>query len=326
MSHRPDFGRWRELLAERVEEAIAEIGSVEGVSGLVVGGSVGRGEAWPMSDIDIIPIFGSGCDPTEGIRAAQGRLETWWAGSGRAQEVDVGKLYFSIDELDELTQRNAELVASRMSDPRWFHGLDKSFGGYAAADPDGVAGAFSAGMNTLRFHQAVVTARLEQWWVQARAAQGRAKAALSDGEFLDATLALREAARSTRQILIESWGERLGSMGREWTRFERMAAIHKGEDKAKLIAKIADASADDALSRMNSAPEWLRERVRLSLAARRVVAEDVSEEQNARDNIAAFSVQVPKYRPKPWGDWIHLPDHGLESKLAMLEELLVSLT
>ena len=38
--------RWRQLLTERTEEAISKLGEVPGVQGLVLGGSIGRGEPW----------------------------------------------------------------------------------------------------------------------------------------------------------------------------------------------------------------------------------------------------------------------------------------
>ena len=37
--------RWRALLSERVDEATRLLGAIPGVSGLIVGGSVGRGVA-----------------------------------------------------------------------------------------------------------------------------------------------------------------------------------------------------------------------------------------------------------------------------------------
>lgn len=44
------------ILQERTVEAIERIASVPGVAGVILGGSVGRGMAWPISDIDLIYI------------------------------------------------------------------------------------------------------------------------------------------------------------------------------------------------------------------------------------------------------------------------------
>jgi hypothetical protein len=38
--------RWRQLLQERLAEAVTVLGAVPGVHGLIVGGSMGSGEPW----------------------------------------------------------------------------------------------------------------------------------------------------------------------------------------------------------------------------------------------------------------------------------------
>ena len=51
------------------------------------------------------------------------------------------------------------------------------------------------------------------------------------------------------------------------------------------------------------------------------IGEEVTEAESARDQIAAFAVLVPRHRPKPWGDWLGLPDPELAEKLAELDTL-----
>lgn len=347
------FQRWRELLAERVEEAIAALGSVTGVQGLVIGGSVGRGEPWPMSDIDILPIVVADSD-NEQFCAAVSRNDTkevrrlitentllrtdaeierrrvafvdWSAGSGRVQGLDVGWLRFTDNEVNEVINSDIADVATRMTDRRWFHGIDKAYGGRGAADPDGLAQAFASWVTEVRFDPVVVSARVAQWWVQLEDARGRAFNAIKSGDRITATLALRGASGALRLVLIEGcWGKRLGSMGREWTRFERMAKAHHAEDLASRCAMLSDARSEDALERMEKAPLWLQERIDLTFAARQKIGEEVTFEENARDQIAAFEVHVTRKRPRPWGDWIRIPTPSLESKLTELDDLITTI-
>lgn len=315
------FHRWRELLAERLDQAVAEIGSVAGVRGLVVGGSVGRDEPWPLSDIDILPVVTGGSDTEAEIDRRRSFLVDWWVASGRAQYLDVGWLRFTDHEAEEAIMSGAADAAAKMSDDRWLHGLDKSYGGYGAADPDGLAQAFATWVTRIRFDPVVVSARLEQWWAQVDDGRDRALNAMTADDRVEATLALREAAGALRLMLIEGWGERLSSLNREWTLFERMAKAHDADALAARIAVLAGAQPEDALERAKKAPLWLQERIELTLAARREVGEDVTEEENARDQLEAFPALLPRRCLQSWGEWMRVPEASLESKLNELEEL-----
>ena len=312
--------RWRDLLAERVDEATRVLGAIAGVRGLVVGGSVGRGEAWPLSDIDILPIRSE--DAAGAIERQHALLIDWWAASGRAQTLDVGWLAFTADDVTQALAAAPAWAAERMGDRRWFHGLDKAFGGYGVGDVDGYAHAFARWATTIRFTPVVVAARVGVWRQAALAAFQAAQVARREGDRDAATLALRECARALRLVLIVGWGERLGSMGREWTRFERIAARHDAGDVAARLAVLAGADPAAMEEATRRTPLWLRERIDLAYEGRRAVGEEVSELQNARDQIAAFRVHVSRHRPDLGGSWLGLPDPNLDARFAELETLL----
>lgn len=104
--------------------------------------SMGRGDPWPLSDIDVLPIYASNGEPARLVMQRHAELIDWWAASGRAQTLDVGWLAFTEDEVRRAVQSGPEGAAERMGDWRWFHGVDKAVGGRAAADPDRLAQAF----------------------------------------------------------------------------------------------------------------------------------------------------------------------------------------
>jgi predicted nucleotidyltransferase len=346
--------RWRELLDERLAEAVAELGRVQGVRGLIVGGSLGRGDPWPLSDIDLVPIYASSAgtpdpaaeagrrhaprlepgleverrhappvDPAREVERRQALLVDWWAASGRAQTLDVGWLAFTDREVLEAVDSGPVEAAARMPDRRWLHGTDKAYGGRAAADPDGLAQAFVDWVNRVRFHPLVVAARARLWWRQALDARRDAGAALAGQDPASATSRLREAAGALRLALIEGWGERSSSMGRDWTRFERMADRRGRRDLAERLAALADADPQALARRADLAPAWLRERIDLAAGARRLIGEDVTPAQNARDQLLAFATHVARHRPDLAGPWMAGgPEPDLPTSLARLDQLM----
>lgn len=66
------LGDWRHILDRRAATVIKVLAGVNGVCGLVLAGSTGRGQQWPLSDIDVIPIYEN--DRVDDARAEAERL------------------------------------------------------------------------------------------------------------------------------------------------------------------------------------------------------------------------------------------------------------
>ena len=313
------FPQWRELHAERLSEAAISLAAVPGIVDLVLGGSVARDEHWPLSDIDLIPIWRAGAVDERAMAERQAAMVDWWAASGRAQTLDVSWIRFEDDEVREALAGGPEAAAQHMQDLRWFHGLDKIYGGRSAVAPNGIATEFARWATKVRFDPLVRKARIAVLMGQVDAARAKAEADMQAGDDTAATLGVRAAASALRIIYLESWGQRLGSMGREWTIWERIAGEHGVSDVSRAIADLVDANAEDALDAAQSAPIWLQERIRLALEARQSVGEPVTPAQNARDQLAAFRVHVTKRRQPPWDPWLRLPASDVGARLESLD-------
>lgn len=132
---------WRTRLGERTARAVAAISAIDGVDGLILAGSIGAGQPWPLSDIDVLPVYDDLKQPAaqEAVEAArlalieQWRDEGWWTG------VDTGRLCFTTEELGRVFRIPDPDPLPLLTDDRWYHSIDKGFRGRAVADPHGLA-------------------------------------------------------------------------------------------------------------------------------------------------------------------------------------------
>ena len=135
---------------------------MRGVVAIVVAGSLGRGEPWPLSDIDIVPIYAEG-EETDSSRELSSRaeeLESAWEAEGIRTDVDVGNIWFTDREAWEAVELPPAQTIPLLGDFRWYHGIDKPYGGRAAWDPTGVARDFLGWVDRIRFAPEIVSAIL----------------------------------------------------------------------------------------------------------------------------------------------------------------------
>ncbi len=299
---------WHRLLEERARQAVDALARVEGVLGLLLAGSIGRGEPWPLSDIDVIPIYEDERAETAAaeVEAERNELLDWWAAEGHCTCLDVGKLRFTRSEAAQATALPPAEAARYLDDPRWFHSLDKGYRGRAAFDPEGLATRLSRWLTEARFAPEVARERLQMHWRQVGEAYEEAVAMLGKQETLAASIALRESLHALTRYLIEGWGGRDNSWARFATRLELRAAERGEEDLVAHVMTLYGLTPEEVVRRMALAPEGIRQRHRLSLQGRRLVGESVTEQQDARDVLLVFSTREVRYQRPPYGEWVGL--------------------
>src|SRR5262249_43407877 len=146
---------WRPRLASKVTEAVQVLSGIPGVKGLLLGGSNGRGEPYPLSDVDFL-ILADDVRMTHvlaEIETVVARTEDRWKHDGFAMGLDAGKLTFTRSEVLRAMNRRGADATDLLKDLRWYHGLDKGYGGQAIWDPDGLVATLSTWINQTRFDQ-----------------------------------------------------------------------------------------------------------------------------------------------------------------------------
>ena len=126
---------WRARLDARIAGTGADLATVDGLAGAVLAGSHGRGAGWPLSDIDLVLVTrpGSTASVLADLDKVREPLLERWAAEGWWTGIDAGRLVFDIGEVEAVTAGRIDPDAW-LADPRWFHALDKAWGGRALLD------------------------------------------------------------------------------------------------------------------------------------------------------------------------------------------------
>jgi predicted nucleotidyltransferase len=311
------LSQWRDVLDRRVREATEHLARVDGVAGLILGGSLGSGEPWPLSDIDILPVYDDDRATKAAAEVASCRIALLeqWSAEGVRTPLDVGKLAFVRSEVEEALAAGSGRAVGYLADPRWFHGLDKGYRGKPVSDPTGVTAALIEWLTAARFDPAVVQARISRNRCQAEECLQEAVARLASGDADGTLLALHNGTWALLAGLMERWGVRDSSFARVGTRFERAAAACGNIELADRVLTLFNLAPAAARRRMDLAPERIRDRHRLSYRARLLVDEQVTPEQDARDVLLTFSSHELRYGAPPFAPWV-----GAETDPAMLRQ------
>ena len=309
---------WELILQERTVEAIERIASVPGVAGVILGGSVGRGMVWPISDIDLIYITTKGADNSLPTRVDELALSITreWARDTWPTSVDAGRLHFTAHEADDLIKGKRHLD-ELMANERIFHATDKSHLGqsvYASEDCD--TPAFVVLLSDGRFNPSVVRARQIERVRRVTCLAQRVQSHLEAGSLIEAGISIQELARVIIPYLMERWGHGDRSFGRVFTRFCVLAHEHQEERIANRLIRLFSLTADEVEARYAKAPANVVERHITSYPSRLAVGEEITELDDKRDVLYAYTWYA--VRTGETGSWLLNEDlHKSQLKLSL---------
>jgi hypothetical protein len=296
--------RWRDIMTQRIVQAASAIGGIDGVESLILAGSNGTANPWPLSDIDLIPIYADTTQTAAITQIDETRLALLeaWSTEGWHTGVDVGRLRFSVDELKSAFAAGDPDPVALLADERWYHSIDKAYGGRALIDPDGHAARLAAWFTTHRFDPAVVARRLEHSTAESRASLDLIDVQLARGGRVSAFVALLKSIQWYQIHMMEGWGERDNSFGRFGTRFEQAARTRGVIDICDSLDELSALTPELVYARLEQAPRWVQERRDRSWQARRYIGEAVTPLQNDRDVLrvsAMYELRLVTSPPYP---------------------------
>jgi hypothetical protein len=319
------LANWRSILSERVSKVVHAFSNIDGVRGLILGGSLGSGEPWALSDIDIIPIYNNAKNFEQArSNIANTRLAfiELWESEGWRTALDVGTLAFTEPEVLVGLQASALDI---LADDRWFHCLDKGYQSRAVYDPTGLATKLARWFTSHRFEPEIIEFRLKQHQIKTEYHIQELLQEIERRNISKANQALNNAIGSLKTFLLEKWGERDNSFARFGTRFERSAKRRGHEHLVTLLNDLSNLNGEQVLERMALAPDWIQKRHERSLQARKLIGEEVTKIQDARDVLRVFfRYELKEQADGTFQDWLAVDTNvkSLHRKSIILNQVL----
>ncbi len=288
---RKHLKNWRAIHRERCAEAIGTIAGLPGVIGIILGGSAGRGQVWPLSDIDLIYISAhdAATDLPEQVDALGLEITRNWGLHTWATHVDAGRLYFKAAEVDVLLDGSRSL-GGMMADERIFHAADKAHLGqpvHASNDCD--TRALVQLLDKSRFSTTAVSARQSQRIRRANDLVDQALYHLDAANLKAAHIAIEALMRLRVPFLMEAWGRGDRSFGRVFTHFCTLARQKNKEHLAHELIDALSLHPDAVETRYAQASAAVIERHATSYPARLAIGENIDATDDQRDALFAYS-------------------------------------
>ncbi len=315
---RAHLENWENILQARTVEAIERIASVPGVAGVILGGSVGRGMPWPLSDIDLIYITSREAANSlpERVDGLALSITREWSQDTWPTSVDAGRLHFTADEADDLIKGRRHLNELAANE-RVFHATDKCHLGQSVqASEDCDTPALVALLSDCRFHPSVVRARQIERLKRVTGLARRVQSYLEADRLIEAGISIQELARVIIPYLMERWGHGDRSFGRVFTRFCYLAREHDEDAIANRLIGLFSLTEDDVEARYAMAPATVVERHVTSYPSRLDVGEEFTELDDKRDVLYAYTWYA--VRNGETGSWLRNEDlHKSQLKLSL---------
>ena len=278
---------WRERVARVCEEECAYFARLPYVKGLAVIGSVGRGDPWPLSDIDMLVVADrvEGKHPNAAVRQEERKRNDRLHAAGIPNDVEASIWTVTPEEIEPALNGDVELLLGKVGELPWaWHGfLTKAHGGKVVVDADGQVGRFIERCGHVLFSNRFLGLTRRQALDDMARRQAEASELMAGGRWSAASLCLMRMAHEIATSLLLCWGHVPQSLSRSVSRFLAAAGRARRADIAEWFLDAVRLRPEQTTDRFHGLPPAATvERDRL-LAIRAGSGENVDELAVTRD-------------------------------------------
>jgi predicted nucleotidyltransferase len=291
----PEIGldAWRDRIERVATEESAHFASLPYVEGVAIIGSVGRGDPWPLSDVDLLVVAGpwQGQDPGMLVHAVEEERNRRLDAARVPHEVEARLWLWHPEQMAATVGDDDEAFLSRHADWPYTGVPAKVYGARVVADRRGQVGRFVKRCNRVVFDETFLRVWLHRVITDARADLGAAWDLADREQWAAASLQLVQAADAMMFGFYGVWRRLPQSLGRAVTRF-LAAADSMGDSRVgELLLRAARLDDETLGQRLAAVPPAGRRERDVCLAIRRGAGEDVDESAVSRDMLHLATTQ-----------------------------------
>lgn len=306
---------WQSRIDRVAEQESAYFAQLPYVKAMAVIGSVGRGQPWPLSDVDLLVVtdLPGDTDAQEVVRKVEivrrKRLED------ARIPVEVEAYLWAalrLAELAEACEEDDDSFLHRMKHWYWRGIVIKSQGARVVKDTAGCLTRFLE-----RSHEVFCSPRFLDLWLgieleQASHAMESGMGAMGQEDWEQAACELLSATGSFMSGCYAVWRFVPLSLMRCITMFQKAAEAEASQPLVGLVALLARLQEVDCWKRFESLPEAGRREIEVVYEIRKETEPGVTKLSVVRDMLHA-SAQIDRKNPASgtWDGWEHLDHSGL---------------
>lgn len=294
-------------------------------------GSVGRGEPWPLSDVDLLVLADrvGGRHPAWAVRAEEKRRNEALHCAGIANDVEAWIWTLTPEEAQTALSGRIELFLEPVGELPWAWEafMAKAHGGRVVTDPGGTLGRLIERWDRVLFSD---TFRRLSGAAALRAMKTKladAISLMSRAQWPAASFALMRMAHEMTSQFYLSWGRIPQSLSRGVTRFIAAASDEREADAGEWFLEAARLKPEHVRLRFEGLPPAATTEHDRLLAIRKGAGEDVDEVAVTQDLLhVRFWVDVGRTANTqgPFPKWTGVSDHpdGVRAQCRAVEHLI----
>ncbi len=318
---------WRERIAQVETQESIYFGNLPYVKAVAVIGSVGRGEHWPISDVDmfIAADLWQRKDPEILVRSVERERNKQLHAAGIPNDVEAGNWVLLSREVAAAANADDDAFFEMLNHPHWLGIAIKSGGARVVRDFDGCVTQFLSRCGRVLFGD-----RFVRLWLQIviEDVAGRLVAArsfLKKGDSQSASAGILVAAQHISGGIYGRWRRLPQSISRGVTRFLAAASIEGDMELGEMFLQAVCLSEEDVWRRFAAVPPAGQRERDVWLAIRRANGENIDELAATRDLLQISSYLAMRngiHGPYPEWTGVTGDKAAVRTQLVVAEQLL----